>query len=92
MENEENRKQVFPRFPQPLEIATRFPHSHSPDDDRVEKWKSKSRIPTFPTRLMVPYKLRKEDSLDCQILCRSGSFLDWNMLAERAALHAAYPG
>jgi len=21
----------FPRFPQPLEIAARFPHSHSPD-------------------------------------------------------------
>jgi hypothetical protein len=56
MENEENRKQVFHRFPQPLEIATRFPHSHSPGDDRVEKWKSKSRIPTFPTRLMVLYK------------------------------------
>jgi len=52
MENEENQKQVFHRFPQPLEIAkARFPHSHSPDCDREEKWKSKSRIPTFPSRL-----------------------------------------
>jgi hypothetical protein len=76
MENEENRKQVFHRFPQPLEIATRLPHSHSPGDDRVEKWKSKIRIPTFPARLMVPYKLRKEDPLDRQILYRSGSSLD----------------
>jgi len=27
----ENQTQVSLRFPQPLEIATRFPHSHSPD-------------------------------------------------------------
>jgi hypothetical protein len=53
MENEENQKQVFPRFPQSLEIAkARFPHSHSPGYDREEKWKSKSRIPTFPSRLL----------------------------------------
>jgi len=52
MENEENQKQVFHRFPQTLEIArARFPHSHSPGDYREEKWKSKSRIPTFPSRL-----------------------------------------
>ena len=25
----------FPRFPTPLEIAPRFPHSHSPDDDSL---------------------------------------------------------
>ena len=25
----------FPRFPQPLEIAARFPHSHSPDDESL---------------------------------------------------------
>src|SRR5208282_2471492 len=28
VENEENQTQVSPRFPQPLEIAARFPHSH----------------------------------------------------------------
>jgi hypothetical protein len=28
VENEENQTQVSLRFPQPLEIATRFPHSH----------------------------------------------------------------
>jgi hypothetical protein len=26
----------------------RFPHSHSSDDYAVEKWKTKSRFPTFP--------------------------------------------
>ena len=26
-------KSGFPLFPPPLEIATRFPHSHRPDDD-----------------------------------------------------------
>ena len=38
----------FPPFPQPLEIAARFPHSLNPDDGPVEKWKSNNRIPTFP--------------------------------------------
>ena len=28
VENEENQTQVSLRFPQPLEIAARFPHSH----------------------------------------------------------------
>jgi hypothetical protein len=28
VENEENQTQVSHRFPQPLEIAARFPHSH----------------------------------------------------------------
>jgi hypothetical protein len=63
MENEENQKQVFHRFPQPLEIAkARFPHSHSPGYDREEKWKSKSRIPTFPSRLFVLLRKKKGDS------------------------------
>ena len=62
MENEENQKQVFHRFPQPLEIAkgaiSTFPQPArlgSPIQKgkhkkrrTVEKWKSKSRIPTFP--------------------------------------------
>src|SRR5438876_11738074 len=32
MDAEENQKQVFPRRPQPLEIAARFPHSHRHDE------------------------------------------------------------
>src|SRR5207249_11768213 len=32
MDAEENQKQVFPRRPQPLEIAARFPHSHRRDE------------------------------------------------------------
>lgn len=47
------KQRVSHRFPQPLEIAARFPHSHGYDGDRVEKWKSKNRIPTFPLRLLI---------------------------------------
>src|SRR5437899_4637112 len=32
MDAEENQKQVFPRRPQPLEIAARCPHSHRRDE------------------------------------------------------------
>ena len=56
-------KAGFPSFPTALgNRAARFPHSRSPDDDRLEKWKSKGRIPTFPRGLWFPYKLRKEAS------------------------------
>jgi len=33
VESEGNQRQVFLLFPPPLEIARRFPHSHSLDDD-----------------------------------------------------------
>jgi hypothetical protein len=59
MENVENQKQVFHRFPPPLEIAGRFPHSRSPGDDRVEKWKSNRRIPTFPRGFPCGKNFRK---------------------------------
>jgi hypothetical protein len=59
MENKENREQVFHRFPPPLEIAARFPHSHSLGGDRGENWKSKTRIPTFPPRLVGPLQISK---------------------------------
>src|SRR5260370_29815428 len=68
MENEENQEQVFHRFPPPLEIAARFPHSHSRGNDREEKWKSKSRIPTFPSRLVVSLQI-----LERRILLNAGS-------------------
>jgi hypothetical protein len=60
MEKEENQKQVslFSHSPWKSQKA-RFPHSHSPGDDREEKWKSESRIPTFPSRFPFPYKLKK---------------------------------
>jgi hypothetical protein len=60
MENEENQNQVFRRFPQPLEIAKR--DSHIPTattTTAVEKWKSKSRIPTFPPRLPMDQNQKK---------------------------------
>ena len=37
-------KAGFPPFPPPLEIAARFPHSHS----RAEPWKSGKPTPGFP--------------------------------------------
>ena len=64
MENEENQKQVFQRFPPPLEIAKRR-DSHIPAAvaaTAVEKWKSKGRIPTFPPRLLSSNTTRKEGS------------------------------
>jgi hypothetical protein len=49
------------RFPlvshSPWKSLSRFPHSHSPGDYREEKWKSKSRIPTFPSRLSIVLKI-----------------------------------
>jgi hypothetical protein len=51
MEKEENQKQVSLFFHSPWKSQkARFPHSHSPGGDREEKWKSKSRISTFPSR------------------------------------------
>ena len=81
MGNAENQKRVSRRFPQPLEIAkARFPHSHNPGDDREEKWKSKSRIPTFPSRDYMLTKTQKGDSPERRVPRRSGSSFDWNML------------
>jgi hypothetical protein len=53
-------KAGFPLFPQPLEIAkSAIPTFPQPGDDREEKWKSKTRIPTFPSRFPFPYKTQK---------------------------------
>ena len=39
----------FPPFPPPLEIATRFPHSHSPDDRfPVSKKTNSERTRSYP--------------------------------------------
>jgi hypothetical protein len=73
----ENHEQVFHRFPPPLEIAARFPHSHSCGGDRAEKWKSETRIPTFPHGLLVTYKIsEKEDSPERRVPRPSGSLFD----------------
>ena len=46
-------KAGFPSFPTALgNRQSAIPHSHSPGYDREEKWKSKRRIPTFPSRLL----------------------------------------
>jgi hypothetical protein len=50
---EENQKQVSLCAPSAWKSQkARFPHSHGPGEP-VEKWKSKSRISTFPSRLFV---------------------------------------
>src|SRR5579864_1371598 len=51
VESVEIQKAGFPLFPPllgNLAKAARFPHSHSSGDETVEKWKTKSRFPTFP--------------------------------------------
>jgi hypothetical protein len=48
MDAEENQKQVSLRAHSPWKSQTaRFPHSHR-RDEAMEKWKTKSRFPTFP--------------------------------------------
>jgi len=47
------KKQVSHSFHEPLgnlAKGARFPHSLSSGDGAMEKWKTKSRFPTFPPR------------------------------------------
>src|SRR3989442_13828370 len=47
-----NKSKVFPLSPAPWKSRqkqARFPHSPTSADYPVEKWKTKSRVPTFPT-------------------------------------------
>jgi hypothetical protein len=58
-----NPKPGFPLFPPLLgNLANdaRFPHSHSSGDEAVEKWKTKSRFPTFPQP-----SLKVKNTADC---------------------------
>ena len=52
VESVESQKQASHSFHESLEnlapTPARFPHSHSSDDEGVEKWKTKIRFPTFP--------------------------------------------
>jgi hypothetical protein len=104
---------VSHRCPPPLEIAARFPHSHRadgflpiPDSERnrtslwaVEKWKSKTTIPTFPpprsacgarkeidSSLSEPPPSHEERStFPCtRYFTRPGSSFDEKMLASAA--------
>ena len=81
MENEENQKQVFLRFPKPLEIAkARFPHSLNPGDDRRGKVEIQKQDSHFPTAASISSKNkrqhRKEDVPKRRLRRRSGSSLD----------------
>ncbi len=62
MDAEENQKQVSLRAHSPWKSQTaRFPHSHR-RGEAMEKWKTKSRFPTFPLPYGFPLttKFRKE--------------------------------
>src|SRR5437763_16111917 len=60
MDGEENHKQVFPRRPQPLEIAARFPHSHRRDEAvEVENQKQVFPLPTATGWLFRPNSERR---------------------------------
>ena len=45
VENEENQNRVSLRFPQPLEIAVRFPHSHRAGDCCLSNGENKPEKP-----------------------------------------------
>jgi hypothetical protein len=48
-----------PRFPQSLEIATRFPHSQQADDEADEKVENQRQASHFPTARFSPSLKRK---------------------------------
>src|SRR4029077_11363463 len=78
VENEENQTQVSLPFPRPLEIATRFPHSHRPYDFCVSK-------PSKPNKERRPR--RRIASLP-----PSGSFFNEKMLSALDYIYAHAAG
>ena len=75
VESVEIQNQDFPSFHRSLEISptnARFPHSHSSDDEAVEKWKTKSRFPTFPQPSLLRLRKAKHGRLR---RLRTGTFL-----------------
>src|ERR1700732_3534628 len=58
-------KTGFPLFPQPLEIAVRFPHSHRPGGKR--RWKSGNPKAGFPLShfTVFPYQIHSERRPSC---------------------------
>src|SRR6266536_4069953 len=76
----ENQTQVSLRFPRPLEIAARFPHSHRPGEAR-KSGKRKPRFPLSPWRLLqLQNQSRKETRPRIAPLPPSGSFFNEKML------------
>src|SRR5881296_723653 len=83
MDAEENQKQVFPRRPQPLEIAARFPHSHRRDEAvEVENQKQVFPLSTATGWLFRPNSERRPGGgaslllqAHCSIRKCSGAFV-----------------
>ena len=82
VDGEENQKQVSHRRPRALGNRCRDFHiPAAPATTAMGKWKSKSRIPTFPQRL-IPSQIKKRKEINpSPKFCPSGSSQDWNMLA-----------
>jgi hypothetical protein len=61
VENEENQNQVSLRFPPPLEIAARFPHSHRAGDgyfsNQKTNPKTQERSPAHRVPELHPFRL-----------------------------------
>src|SRR6266581_8110860 len=83
----ENQTQVSLRFPRPLEIAARFPHSHRPGEAR-KSGKRKPRFPLSPWRLLqLQNQSRKETRPRIAPLPPSGSFFNEKMLVRLSDTH-----
>jgi len=85
VESEENQKQVFLLFPPPLEIAPRFPHSHSLDDDSffaLHKLNERS-----PSHYLIPLG----SSFDEKMLCYSKKSVCGKKVPFDSGLHSHAP-
>ena|SRR5438552_5659909 len=87
----ENQTQVSLRFPRPLEIAARFPHSHRPGEAR-KSGKRKPRFPLSPWRLLqLQNQSRKETRPRIAPLPPSGSFFNEKMLSASMQMLPLFP-
>jgi hypothetical protein len=68
MDSEENQLQVSLRRPPPLEIAARFPHSHSPGRDRRGKVEIQQQDSHFPGRSCISLKTQKRKECDSGLI------------------------
>jgi hypothetical protein len=68
VDSEGKPKADFPSPPtNPWKSLPRFPHSRRPGYDRIEKWKSKGRIPTFPRSVWL-FQIKKRKELQSRLL------------------------
>jgi hypothetical protein len=81
VDGEENQNQVSPRRPRALGNRSRDFHIPAASaTTAMGKWKSESRIPTFPQRLTCQTNQKRKEINPSPKPCPSGSSQDWNML------------